>query len=104
MFSKSSKPFRFAKTHLNKDESPVTPNLAMTPSQMEKLHAEGKSISLNNLEGMFYDGDTNPSFELPIDQIRGVDIGEIWQASKDARRKLSKYRVTHPDVSTIKTE
>lgn len=72
------------------------PNLAITPSQMAKLVDDGIPVSSSMLSGMFNDGVQNPSWDLPIDQKRGVDVAQIWNATKDARNNItSKVSVKH---------
>ena len=66
----------------------VKNGLAVTPSQMYDMAKRGIPITTANQDMQFYDGEINPSWELPLDKIRGVDIGELWQSSMDARRKF----------------
>lgn len=89
MFSVNSKPFVFAHCV---SETPVQQDLAMTPSQMDVMRRKGVPISQSNLDGMFYEGDTNSSMDVPLDMQRGVDLGMLWQESKEAGSKLAKSR------------
>lgn len=66
----------------------VQPGLAMTPSQMQRLSEKGVPVSNQNLEGMFYDGDTRPSWDVPMDQIRGIDVAQLWQERKNIAAKI----------------
>ena len=38
----------------------------------------------------FNDGEVNPSWEVPMERLRGIDIGDLWQSSQDIRRKFKK--------------
>lgn len=38
---------------------------------------------------MAFDGVNNPSWDLPIDQKRGVDVAEVWQAQRTARKVIT---------------
>lgn len=61
--------------------------LAVTPADMLDLTSRGIAVSsANNLE--FNEGLDNPSSVLPVDQLRGVDASDVWNAEMDARSKL----------------
>ena len=64
--------------------------LAYTPADMAKMHASGMPVNSANLINSFCDGDKNPSFALPIERQRGVDIAEVWEASLVAKKKFDK--------------
>lgn len=66
----------------------VQPGLALTPSQMQNMSERGIPVSSQNLEGVYYDGDTRPSWDVPLDQQRGVDVATMWQRRKDIAAKL----------------
>lgn len=64
-------------------------NLAYTPSQMMKLTERGIPVSSQNMpEGSFFDGEVNPSWTVPIERDRGVDVADVWQAQQESRFKL----------------
>ena len=65
----------------------VVPGLAVTPSQMARMTAQGIPIS-SQLAENFVDGTSNPSFDIPIEQRRGIDVVQVWEAQKDARLKI----------------
>nr|QPB07437.1 MAG: hypothetical protein [Microvirus sp.] len=75
-FSPSDEPF----------ESTVN-NLAVTPSDMHRMVERGIPVSPSN-DAMFFDGTPNVTFELPLEDARGVDVNDIWNAQQDARRKI----------------
>lgn len=64
-------------------------NLAYTPSQMMLLTERGIPVSSQNMpEGSFFDGEINPSWTVPIERDRGVDVADVWQAQQESRSKL----------------
>lgn len=66
----------------------VQNGLALTPSQMQNLSERGVPVSSQNLEGVYFDGDTRPSWDVPLDSQRGVDVATMWQRRKDIQAKL----------------
>lgn len=67
----------------------VQPDLAITPSRMASLVDEGIPVSSSLFSGFFNDGVDNPSWDLPIDQRRGVDVAEVWNAERSARLNIT---------------
>lgn len=65
--------------------------LAYTPADMARMHSAGMPVNSANLINSFCDGDKNPSFELPIERQRGVDIAEVWEASLIAKKKIDNF-------------
>lgn len=65
------------------------PNLAVTPSQMMEMAAHGMPISLQN-SADFHDGDTNPSWDISPERVRGIDAADLWQLQQSTRGKLKK--------------
>lgn len=73
------------------DEKAPQPGLAYSPADMARMYAHGMPVNSTNLVGQFVDGSPNVQWsDLTIDRQRGVDIAEVWQASKQARSKISK--------------
>lgn len=70
------------------DEKPVKNNMAVTPEQMEMMVNQGQPVAAQMLDNMYYDGEVNPKFGLPIDRQRGVDIAEAWEAHQKFRQKV----------------
>ena len=64
------------------DELPVYGNLTTTPSQMLHMAERGIPISAQNLGFRPEDGENNPSWEIPLDRMRGVDPAEMWEQSQ----------------------
>lgn len=73
-----------------KDFEPlVQRGLAVTPAQMATMAAHGVAISSQNAAS-FNDGEIKPSWDIPIERKRGIDMADVWQSSKDAQSKLRK--------------
>lgn len=90
MFCNSPSRAHFARCQRHSDEIAPKDGLALTPHQMELMHSKGVPISTSNFDSQYFDGDKSPSFDVPIDQQRGVDIAEVWNESVNARKKLSR--------------
>lgn len=69
----------------------VMPNLAVTPAQMQKMTNNGVAVSSQGVSD-FFDGEVNPSFDLPVDRLRGVDIVEVWESQKSSRKHINDHR------------
>lgn len=65
---------------------PVKQNQALTPAQIADYTAKGIAVSSSqNL--VFDEGVPNPA-PLPLEQRRGIDVADVWNASKTASKKL----------------
>ena len=87
------------KSHLSeckrKDyELPVHGNLTVTPAHMLKMAERGTPISTNNLEFKPSDGEQNPSWDIPLDRLRGVDPAEMWEQSQVVKQKAKRAHDT----------
>lgn len=84
------------KKHLStprRNANEVSPQngLAYTPHEMLASAERGVPIStLTMSPDLFNDGNVNPSFDVPIDRLRGVDVADCWQASETAKKKARK--------------
>lgn len=67
---------------------PTQSDLAITPAVMAEMVDRGLPVSSQSVSGMFNDGVENPSWDLPIDLRRGVDVAEVWNAQRDARQNV----------------
>ena len=65
--------------------------LAYTPADMARMHAAGMPVNSANLINSFCDGDKNPSFDLPIERKRGVDVAEVWETSLNSKKKIDRF-------------
>lgn len=61
--------------------------LAVSPAQVDTLTKSGMTVNSTNALS-FIDGVPNPSFDIPIEQRRGIDVADVWQASQNAKKKL----------------
>lgn len=68
------------------DDVPVKGGLSITPSEMYRLASQGVPVTNANLP--FLDGDTNPSWNIPADRVRGIDVAELWQLQQDSKGKI----------------
>lgn len=68
-------------------ELEVFGNLAVTPAQMMKMAEKGIPISGQNLSMMPEEGSSNPTWDLPLDQIKGVDPAQLWEESQIIKEK-----------------
>ena len=60
---------------------------AYTPAQMYQMAKQGIPVSSANCPTM-QDGEPNPSWDITLERIRGVDPADLWQAQQDIRRKV----------------
>lgn len=74
------------------DEVEPKCGLAYTPADMARMHAAGMPVNSANLINTFYDGDKNPSFDVPLERQRGLDPAEIWEASQVSRGRITKVQ------------
>lgn len=72
--------------------TPVVNRLAVTPSEMAQMTSRGIPITPAN-ESLFYDGDDAISPSVALENRRGIDVVDVWNAEKDAKQKLSQARV-----------
>ena len=73
------------------DEVAPKEGLAYTPADMSRMHAAGMPVNSANLINSFCDGDKNPSFDLPFERKRGVDMAEIWEESVQAKKRINAF-------------
>lgn len=71
-------------------ELPVYGNLAVTPAQMLDMAEKGIPISSQNIAMSVKDGEENPSWDLPLDQLRGVDPAAMWEHSQVIKERARK--------------
>lgn len=69
---------------------PVQDNMAVTPTQMAQLAQQGIPISTTNI-GLTYDeGRADLDFQPDMENLRGIDIADMWQAREDFKAKSKK--------------
>ena len=66
---------------------PTKPGLAYTPSDMIRLAERGIPVS-SQASSDFYDGSLNPSWSVPMERTRGVDVSDMWEAQQESRAKI----------------
>lgn len=87
---------RLASAKRKESDLPVKGDLAVTPAQMARMAENGVAIS-SQIAGSFNDGETNPSFEVPLSQARGLDIVDYWEAEKVARKNVKAHIKANED-------
>lgn len=94
-------------TCYQEDGKPKTKSgLAYTPAQMNEMMQRGIPVTNKNLENKFFDGDTNPHFNVDLMRQRGVDIADVWEAEQATRQKFkdarNKYLASKKQQSQVK--
>lgn len=69
------------------NELPVYGNLVVTPAKMMEMQEKGIPISAQNMAYSPADGEANPSWDLPLDRLRGVDPAQMWEESQVIKQK-----------------
>lgn len=82
-----TRPHKFATCRLKRGDVVIQPGLSITPSQMMDMAEYGIAIS-SQMVGSFYDGDKNPSWDIPAERVRGVDPGDLFELQGEVRRKV----------------
>lgn len=80
-------------------ETPVQNGLAVTPAQVLSMAEQGLPISAQ-MQSAMIDGHTHSDWSVPLEEQRGVDIAQMWQASRSIRDKF----VRAHGAGTIVTE
>lgn len=81
---------KFATCKRKEYELVTIDNLAVTPSQMMEMASHGIPVSTPNVE-LFYEGTENPSWNIPLEQQRGIDVAQLWQENRNIKRKALNY-------------
>lgn len=80
---------RMAKSNFNpKLDLPVKSGLALTPQQMYEMSKRGIPISTSNCDMKDF-GEESPSFEIPLDRMRGIDVATMWENSQVIKNKAA---------------
>lgn len=80
-------------TCYQEDGKPKTRSgLSYTPAEMNEMMQKGIPVTNKNLENKFFDGDTNPEWNIDLMRQRGVDIADVWEAEQAARDKVRSAR------------
>lgn len=65
----------------------VKTGLSVSPTQMAQMTSKGIPVT-SQLAETFFDGTSDPSFEMDLTDLRGIDVNQIWEAEKTARKRL----------------
>lgn len=72
-------------------ELKTKPDLAYTPADMSRMYEHGMPVNTSNVIGSFSDGSANVHWsDLSLDRQRGVDVADVWEASKVSKAKIRK--------------
>lgn len=93
MFAKKNKPIKFATLKTRETDPQIVPHAAFDLADLDQMRKQGVGISTSNAENLYYDGDVNCSFDVPLDMQRGVDINDLWNADQSTRRRMSKAQL-----------
>lgn len=88
MLSSRQSIIRTCKALRNDQDKPVQSDLALTPAQMADLAEKGIPISTANAQLAYEDGTRSATFDIPIEERRGIDIADVWNTQQDARDKV----------------
>lgn len=79
-------------TKLKEFEHPVQSGKTTSPAQAMKLVEQGVPISTHNANAdLFFDGDDNPSFDIPLDRQRNADINDMWNEMHDVNKRVGDF-------------
>lgn len=82
---------KFVDNHSEPYEKKTNPrNLAITPSQIANLTADGKAVSMHQADGALYYPECNEDV-LPLEFQRGIDINDCWEESQSSTAKVQDY-------------
>lgn len=68
-------------------EAVVHNGLAITPSQVLKMAEQGLPVTAQ-LQYQMVEGHEGSDWNLGIEERRGIDMAQVWQESKSARKRL----------------
>lgn len=69
-------------------ETPVQNGLTVTPAQMAELSAQGIPIGTQQLQGIYEDKVDGRSYDVSPENLRGVDMNDLWNMRQDTKNKL----------------
>ena len=78
---------KFASCKRKVSETAVRNGLAVTPAQVLKLAEAGLPVSAQ-LQYQMVEGHTGSDWNIGADERRGVDMAQVWQEQKSARKRL----------------
>lgn len=72
-------------------ERDVRSGLALTPAQVSRMTADGKAVALGALSDSTY-FDNLPGDEVALENMRGIDDNDVWDAAEESREKIAAYK------------
>lgn len=67
----------------------VEPHASYSPSEMQRLSEQGIPISASAVnESLFFDGYDSAPDVPPVEQLRGIDVVQVWESQRDSRSKI----------------
>lgn len=72
----------------------VDQNAGYTPAQMRELYEQGLAVGQQNA-GIYTQSSSskNPSWDIPIEERRGIDPADLWEIQTLSRRKVANAHV-----------
>lgn len=94
MFRDVPQPVRVSVAKRKSYELATKPHLAYSVKEASELIAQGKPISNQQVQGMYYDGvPLSDDSQFSLMDMRGVDINDAWNESMSRAKIRSKYGV-----------
>lgn len=96
----------FARVVVRDDEIKTVNGLAFDLDDVDYMRERGVPISSQALQSDYYDGDVTPSdghddFFVPPERCRLVDINDVWNMSKDARKKVTNAKIVTTQTKNL---
>lgn len=79
------------------DVIPTVNGASYSPSDMRRMTLAGSPVSTAVYDSFFYDGTPDSSEVLPEDK-RGVDVVEMWDLSKSAKKKIRNAHTSELEI------
>lgn len=76
------------KPSIHDGETSVNSKLAITPSMMQDLTAQGRAVSISSLEHCSYSNNEHTTADMSPEYIRGMDICSLWEQSQISGKRV----------------
>lgn len=80
---------------------PVKSGLALSPQQMFEMSKRGVPISTSNCDMKDF-GEESPTFDIPLDRMRGVDVATMWEHSQVIKNKAALKHAEYVKSKNVK--